>query len=47
MLKNWSKCLIELQKDNSKRKAIARKPEEIKGNQESFEIKEKGIFKIS
>ncbi|PIN78637.1 DNA repair and recombination protein RadB [Candidatus Woesearchaeota archaeon CG06_land_8_20_14_3_00_33_13] len=47
MLKNWSKCLIELEKINSKRKAIVKKPEEIKGNQEFFEIKEKGIFKKS
>jgi len=45
MLRNWSKCLIELEKDNSKRRIIVRKPEEYKGQKENFEIKEKGIFK--
>ena len=45
MLKNWSKCLIELEKDNSKRRIVIRKPEEHKGQKQEFEIKEKGIFK--
>jgi DNA repair protein RadB len=45
MLKNWSKCLIELEKDNSRRWILVRKPEEHKGKKQSFEIKEKGIFK--
>ncbi|MDD5086324.1 MAG: DNA repair and recombination protein RadB [Candidatus Nanoarchaeia archaeon] len=45
MLKNWSKCLIELEKDNSRRWILVRKPEEYKGKKQGFEIKEKGIFK--
>jgi len=47
MLRNWSKCLIELEKDNSKRKAIVRKHESLTGKEVLFEIKEKGIFGIS
>jgi len=45
MLKNWSKCLIELEKDNSARWILVKKPEEFKGIKQRFEIKEKGIFK--
>ncbi|MBA3064080.1 DNA repair and recombination protein RadB [Candidatus Woesearchaeota archaeon] len=47
MLKNWSKCLIELEKINSKRKAIIRKHESLTSKDVLFEIKEKGIFGIS
>ncbi|MBU4493434.1 MAG: DNA repair and recombination protein RadB [Nanoarchaeota archaeon] len=44
MLRNWSKCLIELEKINSKRKAIIRKHESLTNKEVLFEIKEKGIF---
>jgi len=47
MLRNWSKCLIELEKINSKRKAIIRKHESLTNKEVLFEIKEKGIFGIS
>jgi len=47
MLKNWSKCLIELEKVDSKRKAIIRKHESLTNKEVLFKIKEKGIFGIS
>lgn len=47
MLRNWSKCLIELEKINSKKKAIIRKHESLTNKEVLFEIKEKGIFKVN
>ncbi len=45
MLRNWSKCLIELKKDNSSRRAKLVKHESLKDVKDVFfEIKEKGIF---
>jgi DNA repair protein RadB len=41
----WSKCIIELKKDNRKRKAILLKHRSLPDKEMSFEIKEKGIFK--
>ena len=41
----WSKCIIELKKDNRKRKAILLKHRSLPEKEMSFEIKEKGVFK--
>ncbi len=41
----WSKCIIELKKDNRKRKAVLLKHRSLPYQELSFEIKEKGIFK--
>ncbi len=45
LLQYWSKCVIELRKDNRKRKAILLKHRSLPDKELSFEIKEKGIFK--
>jgi len=45
LLQYWSKCIIELKKDNRKRKAVLRKHRSLPEKELSFEIKEKGIFK--
>jgi len=45
ILKYWSKCLIELQKEERKRKAILRKHRSIPEKELEFVITEKGIEK--
>ena len=45
ILKYWSKCLIELQKEDKKRKAILRKHRSLPEKEMSFLITEKGISK--
>lgn len=45
LFKYWSKCIIELQNDNKKRKAILIKHRSLPEKEISFEIKNQGIFK--
>jgi len=45
LLKYWSKCIIELKRDGSKRKAIIRKHRSMPEKEFSFIITEKGIAK--
>ncbi|MDP2628655.1 MAG: DNA repair and recombination protein RadB [Nanoarchaeota archaeon] len=45
LLKYWSKCIIELQQEGSKRKAILLKHRSLKEKELAFEIKNEGIFK--
>ena len=45
ILKYWSKCIIELRKDGSKRKAILRKHRSLPEKEFSFSITGKGIEK--
>lgn len=47
LFKYWSKCIIELRNENSKRKAVLLKHRSLPVKEISFEIKEKGIFKKS
>jgi DNA repair protein RadB len=41
----WSKCILELKKQGSKRKLILRKHRNLPEKEMGFEIREKGIFK--
>jgi len=45
LLKYWSKCIIELQAEGKKRKAILLKHRSLPQKEMSFEIKDKGIFR--
>lgn len=45
LLKYWSKCILELKKDGSKRKVILLKHRSMPEKEMAFEIKEKGIFR--
>ena len=45
LFKYWSKCILELKKDGSKRKIILLKHRSMPEKEMSFEIKEKGIFR--
>jgi DNA repair protein RadB len=45
LLKYWSKCIIELQNEKGKRKAILLKHRSLPEKEFEFEIKNKGIFK--
>ena len=45
LLKYWSKCIIELKQEGSKRKAILLKHRSLANKEMSFEIKDAGIFK--
>lgn len=45
LFKYWSKCIIELRTEGSKKKAILLKHRSLPNKELSFEIKEKGIFK--
>ena len=45
LIKYWSKCIIELRKDGSKRKAILRKHRSMPEKTFSFNITQKGIEK--
>ena len=47
ILKYWSKCIIELQIEGKKRKAILRKHRSLPEKEFSFMIVEKGIKKVS
>jgi DNA repair protein RadB len=47
LFKYWSKCIIELKNNNSRRKAILLKHRSIAQKEMSFEINDKGIFKKS
>ncbi|MEK6757635.1 MAG: DNA repair and recombination protein RadB [Nanoarchaeota archaeon] len=45
LFKYWSKCIIELKNENSRRKAILLKHRSLPVKEMSFEIKDAGIFK--
>jgi len=45
ILKYWSKCIIEIQNNNGKRKMILRKHRSLKEKELNFEIIDKGIRK--
>ena len=45
LFKYWSKCIIELDVDKGKRKAILLKHRSLPEKEMGFEIKDKGIFK--
>jgi len=45
LFKYWSKCIIELKRDNEQREAILLKHRNIKFKKLKFEIQNKGIFK--
>ena len=45
LFKYWSKCIIELKKDNRKKKAILLKHRSLPNKELNFDIREKGIFK--
>ena len=45
LFKYWSKCIIQLNKSSSKRKAILLKHRSLPEKEMSFEIRDKGIFK--
>ena len=45
ILKYWSKCIIELQSKNGKKKAIVRKHRSIPEKELNFEIINEGIIK--
>ncbi len=45
LLKYWSKCIIELQSEGNRKKAILLKHRSLPEKEMSFEIKDKGIFK--
>jgi len=45
LLKYWSKCIIELQIENRKRKAILLKHRSLPGKELNFEVRDKGIFR--
>jgi DNA repair protein RadB len=45
LFKYWSKCIIELKNNNSKRKAVLLKHRSLPQKEFYFEIKNKGIFK--
>jgi len=44
-LKYWSKCIIELKQEGSKRRAILVKHRSLPEKEFPFEIKDKGLFK--
>ena len=45
LFKYWSKCVIELKKEDNKRKAVLLKHRSLPEKEMNFEIREKGIFK--
>ncbi len=45
LTKYWSKCIIELQNESGKRKAVLLKHRSLPQKEMSFEIRNKGIFK--
>jgi hypothetical protein len=45
LMKYWSKCIIELQNDRGKRKAILLKHRSMPEKELSFEIRDKGVFR--
>ncbi len=45
LLKYWSKCIIELKQEGSKRKAVLLKHRSLPQKEMSFEIKDAGVFK--
>ena len=45
LFKYWSKCIIELKNEGSKKKAILLKHRSLKPKEFSFEIRDEGIFK--
>jgi RecA/RadA recombinase len=45
LLKYWSKCIIELQVENRKRKALLLKHRSLPFKELSFEVRDKGIFR--
>lgn len=45
LFKYWSKCIIELKQDGSRRKAVLLKHRSLPKKELSFEIKNEGIFK--
>lgn len=45
LFKYWSKCIIELKNENSRKKAILLKHRHLPVKEMSFEIRNKGIFK--
>lgn len=45
LFKYWSKCILELKKDGTKRKVVLLKHRSLPEKEMSFEIKEKGIFR--
>ena len=47
LLTYWSKCILELKKDGSKRKVVLLKHRSLKEKEMNFDIKDRGIFKRS
>ncbi len=45
LFKYWSKCIIELRKENRKKKAILLKHRSLPNKEINFDIRAKGIFK--
>jgi DNA repair protein RadB len=45
LLQYWSKCIIELQNENGKRKAVLLKHRSLPTKDISFEIKNEGIYR--
>ncbi len=45
LLKYWSKCIIELQIENRRRKAVLLKHRSLPNKELNFEVRDKGIFR--